>query len=643
MDIDIFIVRKGASNMKNPTLDMQVTLNTKGGIGLFIMEQDTSSVGSRHGQSTPFVSLLDEKTVQAINDEPDIEKIKKGPDHEASNSDFTGIPALVTLPHGTGHKLWSSTPFSEIEDIKSLPVTDEVKLSVLLHPTVKTEKNTGDILKPTMPAPADRQEDPVAGTVKSTFTETSKFIQSQPVMQHPSGENSPISLDLRKKSLPSFDEAKLFHLSTRTKNTTESPSESEMKQLIPQTEGIADRAYQPREGKAVYKMTSVSATEQKASRKMDQSAANQTSVTPNIRARNDVKSAIPLTTHVAGHADQTQTNDTVRGGVSATLLGATVADTPLLRADSSSGDHLTNHLRSTKSEHRTEAGSMDRMAEALRQKNDKSVADSIFSDLRRMTVSPLDNRTNTTVQKEGQYIAIGTQKPIVTINEKGTAMGPAVSEDSNKVGLIEKAVFMKSSAAGTNATDKDDQQIWNALPDRHHRTTNRDEFPLRTEMTNILPTQGTRSSTTGPAGINTQAVIDQILDAKQSLNNGFGRVRITLDPPNLGTVNLEIVVRKERVEVVITADNSGVQQALQSRADDIRTALQRQDLKIETFQILLQENTGNQQQANSGATFGQRQEHQTRQTLMDDSIAVQPLIRPIRESETARGLVSIFV
>ena len=123
------------------------------------------------------------------------------------------------------------------------------------------------------------------------------------------------------------------------------------------------------------------------------------------------------------------------------------------------------------------------------------------------------------------------------------------------------------------------------------------------------------------------------------MNNGSGRVRITLDPPNLGTVNLEIVVRKERAEVVMTADNPGVQQALQSRVDDIRTALQRQDLKIENFQILLQDNAANQQQANSGAIFGQRQEHQVRQNLMDGNIPIQPFIQTTRQSESMRGWV----
>ena len=237
-------------------------------------------------------------------------------------------------------------------------------------------------------------------------------------------------------------------------------------------------------------------------------------------------------------------------------------------------------------------------------------------------------------QKEGGYLATATQKPIAAVNDRAAAIGQSLSEGSSQVELADTAVFMKGSPAGTTAADQDNQQHWNTSPDRHHSTTNRTEFPLRAEMTNILSGSGNRlAASDGPAGINTQAVIDQIMDAKQSMNNGFGRVRITLDPPNLGTVNLEIVVRKERVDVVMTADNSGVQQALQSRVDDIRTALQRQDLKIENFQILLQDNAANQQQANSGATFGQHQEQQARQNLMDGNIPIQPLIQPIRESE----------
>lgn len=612
--------------MENTTLDMQASLNSKGCIGLFVKEQDKSSSESRHGESTSFVSLLEEKSAQAINDKPEAEKIKENSDCEKMNSDFTEIPTLVPLPLETGHKLSDRTPLSSAEGVKSPPLMDEEQSSILLLQTIMTAKNMSEgMLKPTLP----------------TLNEMTS--QSQTLLQHPSGDNSPITIVLGKSTLSSSDNAKPFHSSATPENTTGRPSNRELKPVTAPADGIAAPVSPTGDNSIVFKMVSTSAVEENTSRKTDPSDNIRTLMTPSITAtRKDVKLTMPLNTDIEDQVGQAQTANTGREAVFV-ALGATEEDNTLPKVDFSSSEPVTNHNRPAKSQHRIETESMDDMAKALHQNNDKSAAHSIFSDIRRMTVSHHDSRTDTAAQKEGPYIATVPQKPLPAASDRIAGTGQPVSNDS-QVELPDKAVFMKSSPVGTTAADQGDQKIWNIASDRHHRTTNQGEFPLRAEMTNILSTQGSRSSTThGPAGINTQAVIDQILDAKQALNNGFGRARITLDPPNLGTVNLEIVVRKERVEVVITADNSGVQQALQSRVDDIRTALQRQDLKIETFQVLLQDNTANQHQGNSGATFGQRKEHQARQILMDDSIPVQPLMQPIRESETVRGMVSIFV
>jgi flagellar hook-length control protein FliK len=103
------------------------------------------------------------------------------------------------------------------------------------------------------------------------------------------------------------------------------------------------------------------------------------------------------------------------------------------------------------------------------------------------------------------------------------------------------------------------------------------------------------------------------------------------------------MVRGEKVEVVMTADNSTVQQALQSRADDIRTALQRQDLKIEGFQVLLQDTGMSQQQSNSGAMYRQNREYQEKLTHNEDAPPASPVIASIAGTKSAVGLVSIFV
>jgi flagellar hook-length control protein FliK len=143
----------------------------------------------------------------------------------------------------------------------------------------------------------------------------------------------------------------------------------------------------------------------------------------------------------------------------------------------------------------------------------------------------------------------------------------------------------------------------------------------------------------------TQAVIDQIMDARQTINGDFGRIRIVLNPPNLGTVDLQILMRGERVEVVMTADNASVQQALLSRAEDIRFALVRHDLKIEAFQVLLEDQTANQRQAHGGTMFEQRRENQEKHIFKDSDLIPSSAvaISAIGTSKPASGQVSIFV
>jgi hypothetical protein len=427
--------------------------------------------------------------------------------------------------------------------------------------------------------------------------------------------------ELGKNSLSSSDEANTSVLSNPDGKKTE------LKQVIPPNPNGTSQTEQTRENAANRATALASEIKINFNNEIDQSDIIPTLEPPAVTSRNKVTSTISLTTETTSQADQVVTNNIVHKAISA-ASDMTIGDLP----------KMTDRIRAEKSKHQLEKGLFDRVTERLQQKKDSQTVDGLFSDIRRTTVSAHDNTTRTAFQRDREYHSTTAQKPMAVINDKVAAISPSSSEGLSQDTLTDTAVFMKTAPASITAQDRDNQQKWNAAADQHLRMKG-DEIPFHTEMTNTQSTRGNLSSVTnGPSGINTQAVIDQIMDAKQALNNGFGRVRITLDPPNLGTVNLEIVIRKERVEVVMTADNAGVQQALQSRADDIRTALQRQDLKIETFQVLLQNNTANQQQANSGSMFGQRQENQARQNLVDDSIPIQP----IREFEPMKGLVSIF-
>ncbi len=225
--------------------------------------------------------------------------------------------------------------------------------------------------------------------------------------------------------------------------------------------------------------------------------------------------------------------------------------------------------------------------------------------------------------------------------------GTVTSKSAEAKGaLTERAVGMKEAlaAATKQITDGDENRVSGAT--RMVNTTGRDAWPMRADWINTVyaPEAETPLSGALPAQ-RTQAVIDQIMDARQTINGDFGRVRIVLNPPNLGTVDLQIIMRGERVEVVMMADNASVQQALLSRAEDIRFALERHDLKIEAFQVLLEDQTANQRQAHEGAMFEQRRENQEKQNFKDSDLtpSAAVAISAIGTSKPANGQVSIFV
>lgn len=92
-----------------------------------------------------------------------------------------------------------------------------------------------------------------------------------------------------------------------------------------------------------------------------------------------------------------------------------------------------------------------------------------------------------------------------------------------------------------------------------------------------------------PTPARPQAVISQVLDgAAQILRDGSGRMVLTLQPPRLGTLDLDVVVQDNRVKMVILADNQEVKQMLQAGMDDLRNALQDKGFEIDRLDVLVQ-------------------------------------------------------
>ena len=96
-----------------------------------------------------------------------------------------------------------------------------------------------------------------------------------------------------------------------------------------------------------------------------------------------------------------------------------------------------------------------------------------------------------------------------------------------------------------------------------------------------------------------QSVLNQV---REGMTAGFkdgGRVRITLYPESLGRVDMEIVVRQDRVDLIMKVDNSDVHQFLSGRMDDLKTTLQNQGWQVNGVDVMLQK----QNNMNDGGNF----------------------------------------
>ncbi|NTW06337.1 MAG: flagellar hook-length control protein FliK, partial [Syntrophaceae bacterium] len=111
------------------------------------------------------------------------------------------------------------------------------------------------------------------------------------------------------------------------------------------------------------------------------------------------------------------------------------------------------------------------------------------------------------------------------------------------------------------------------------------------------------NSTGSPAGagkINNTSpdkIIDQIAgEIKETANNDGGRVKITLNPPSLGKLEMDVTVRNGKVEVVLVADNKDVQQTLNANIEKLKENLFNQGLTIDRCDVSMQDKKEEYQQ-----------------------------------------------
>ncbi len=92
--------------------------------------------------------------------------------------------------------------------------------------------------------------------------------------------------------------------------------------------------------------------------------------------------------------------------------------------------------------------------------------------------------------------------------------------------------------------------------------------------------------------IRSRNIINQVVSASgKKLGKGFGRIKIELNPPHLGSVDMDILVRDNKVHVILKTEHLDVKQLLQSNTEQLKTALNNQGLVADNITVSVQEKT----------------------------------------------------
>ncbi|MDA3834564.1 MAG: flagellar hook-length control protein FliK [Spirochaetales bacterium] len=98
------------------------------------------------------------------------------------------------------------------------------------------------------------------------------------------------------------------------------------------------------------------------------------------------------------------------------------------------------------------------------------------------------------------------------------------------------------------------------------------------------------------SGIEPRVLIDQIASAAKR----SGRVRITLNPPSLGKLDMNVLVRDHKVHVVLQVENNDVRQILQSNLESLKSSLRNHGLVADTINVSVQDKSDG---SNYGADY----------------------------------------
>ncbi len=113
------------------------------------------------------------------------------------------------------------------------------------------------------------------------------------------------------------------------------------------------------------------------------------------------------------------------------------------------------------------------------------------------------------------------------------------------------------------------------------------EFVLTTDSQTVRSDLSSPTlKTINTPALNPQYLIDQINDKiSATMKKGGSSVTLQLHPPSLGKVDIELSMHNNQLRAVIVAESAQVKHTLELHIDQLRTALEQQNIEIEKFSV----------------------------------------------------------
>jgi flagellar hook-length control protein FliK len=272
-----------------------------------------------------------------------------------------------------------------------------------------------------------------------------------------------------------------------------------------------------------------------------------------------------------------------------------------------------------------------------------------------------ESKQNTNIPKTGLNTAMAALNATGKDNSEDMKTRGHVSPGRDSIGTNDKASFLKSVNMQGDGEKKGYTKFQNesgvkdvAIPkmeefhkegrllhrswDGNHMTISQSSMP-----------SGNATENRGAVDMNPRVVINQVIDAAgEKLTKGFGRIRIELNPPHLGTVDMEVLVRNSKVHVILQTENYDVKHLLQSNTEQLKTSLHTQGLTADTISVSVQERSeGNHNEYGQNGPLYQemnnRGSDRDDQKGLHNSVADTSSMRPEGESNiSSDGRISLF-